>query len=186
MLVDRDLLKAYVRDKKVVVDVEFVELAATSASEYFADVTGRSWEIAPASTYQVRSFVPRGLSRVLQINDCVDITTVTCNGSTLTGTSWQAEPIGNLSRAGMSWPYEQIRLLSSTTFWPTNEGAATVTVRARWGWPTAIPTRVSQSALMIAQDILAFRDVATGIQAAMGNAFVADTIGRYSRETSIA
>lgn len=185
MIVNRQQLKSYVREQKAVVDAEFLELAAASAEEVMTDETGRQWILADPTTFTDRRFRAKRLSDVLEIHDCVEIQSVTLTpGGPVSATRFVAEPIDGLDEAGTLCPFELLRLVDGS-WWPWLWNSPTVTVRARWGWPV-IPSRVTQSAMMIAQEILSMRDVPAGVNAALGNPFVRSTIDRYRRSWGVA
>lgn len=135
-----------------------LQAALDAAHQGIDDYLGRPMVVA--STSSTRSYAPDG-DELLVIHDCTTITTVTENGATLTaGTDYQAEPLNNLTDAGATWPYWQLRRLNGYGWYCTasNYGAVTVTVNASWGWQ-AIPYPVVEACKMLAKDIAGAREL---------------------------
>ncbi|NBU34443.1 hypothetical protein EBS40_07515 [bacterium] len=132
--------------------------AALDAAHYAAyDYCGRSFEVAGAAS--ARSFVPLSWD-VLVINDCTSITSVLNDGSTVAAGDYQAEPVGGRSVATATVPFTRLRLLTGR--WAVDEGRASVTVTAAWGWAVAPPAAV-EAVKVLAKDILQQRDTRNGV-----------------------
>lgn len=140
---------------------------------------------APATA---RLFVPNGTS-VARIYDCTSVTVVSDNGTTVSASDYQLEPVNGLSWAGESVPYDQIRRLSGC--WTRDGAKAVLSVTAVWGW-AAIPAPVVEACKIVGKDIVLHRGVSFGIAAmtaeggvrARQAAIVAQLLAPYRRVES--
>jgi hypothetical protein len=142
---------------------------------------GRKFVVATTST--ARSYMPSG-GNLLFIHDCVAITSVVENTTTLTtAIDYQPEPLNGLSMAGESQPYYVLRRLSyygrKWWNWYGIPGQATITVTAQWGW-AAIPPQIKESCKIIAKDVFLQRNT-TGF----GLVAITDAGGIGTRENRI-
>lgn len=138
-----------------------IQLAIDAAEEAVDDYCGRVFVVAGASP-TTRYYTPEtDRSSVLRIHDCVAVTTVVDDGSTLTAAQYQLEPVNGLLASGDSVPYTQIRLIDSA-WWTFDAGKAVCAVTARFGW-SALPHRYTQAVLILASDVLDQRALQNGI-----------------------
>jgi len=183
--VDLDLFKAYARDSTVVDDALYT-IALDGAHLSVADFCQRSFDEATGTTSE-RVYSPlNGGCDVLRIHDCVSVTSITDNGSTITATNYQLEPFA-VELTGEARPYEQVRLYNDT--WTYDYGFARIAITADWGW-TATPQSVVQATLIVAKDLLQQRNNNSGV-AGFGdfgavrvreNPMVGRLLQRYQRE----
>ena len=153
-----ETLKAQTRDG-VTVDDNLKE-SAIQAAETWIDNELHRQMIKASDTPSARVFVPAG-SDLLHIYDCTSVTSVTENGVLLAaGTDYQLEPLNGLNDTGETVPY--YRVLRHGRCWYTDNGKATVSIVATWGW-AEIPPQVVEACKIIAQDILANRDTRFGL-----------------------
>lgn len=150
-------LKDYMRNEIVAVDDVTYTLAASGATDSVQDHCGRQFAVAGSAT--ARLYRPDNTD-TLRIHDCTTITSVTADGSVLSASDWQAEPLNHLSWDGVTVPYEQI--LRTSALWYLTTNTTTVSVTATWGW-AAIPSRVTMAALIIGKDIIKQREVNSGV-----------------------
>lgn len=182
MIVSTDEIWSYLRADQVG-DQTFVVGALASAHSIFYDMCAREFELAD-TVASARSYVPSG-SDVLRIHDCAEITTITANGTAVTG--YQKEPVGP-TWAGEQRPYEQVRLLGSCWFAPSYIAQATIVVTAKWGWAATPPPAVD-AVKVLCKDIVTNRDVRAGfvsfgdagVAAARRNPFILSVVERYGR-----
>jgi hypothetical protein len=183
-------VKAYCRNELPTEDDEWFAAACDAAEAALDHSCQRRFEVAD-STPSARAYVPHRDVSILRIHDAVEVTTVTENGTTVTPSRYQLEPVNGLTIAGEPRPYDQIRLLEAD-WWYTDFGRATISVTARWGW-SAIPARIEQAALIIAKEIITNRDEVklgligfsdVGGVVARTNPIVRETVAHYRRVES--
>ena len=151
---------AYCRNEIPTEDHQHVEEAVDAALSAMNTGCNRRFFVA-ADTATARVFRPNRERRILFIDDCAAVTSVTENGSVLTvSTDYALEPLNGLSVSGQYRPYSHIRRLGQC--WYTDDETATVAISAAWGW-TAIPAGVVESWLILVRDITANRDVKFGL-----------------------
>ena len=156
-------LKEWRRDETTASDV-LIESAINATEMAIDNVLQRKMIVVTAGApgISARVYVP-DCSRYLYIDDCTEVTTVVENGTSLTvGTDYQLEPLNGLSPSGEPVPY--FRLKRHSRNWHADDGKATVSVTARWGWAT-IPPQVVESAKIIAADMLQNPDMRFGLVA---------------------
>lgn len=129
-----------------------------ATDDLLADLCRRRWVVA-GSTATARSYSPRSWSDSIRIHDCTEVTAVTAQGVAVASSEYQLEPLNGLDWAGNARPYEQMRRVGS--HWPFDDFRATVTVTAKWGWPS-IPAQIKRAAFVLAKDITMHRDLAFG------------------------
>lgn len=138
------------------VDDTLAQYALDAADSWIFEYCQR--KIVVASSASDRTYTPDG-SDLLRIHDCTTVVSVTYDGTTVASTEYQKEPTA-VSWSGETRPYEQLRRIASS--WPRAYGEAVVTVNATWGW-AAIPSAVTQAALIVAKDIFDTREVRFGV-----------------------
>jgi len=177
-------VKAYHRNEIATADDTFIEAACDTAESFMDTSCRRRFVVATSSTARV--FVPN-THECVRIHDCTSITTVSNNGTTVAPADYQLEPLNGLTWAGETRPFDQIRLRSGV--WYIDDGEATVTVTAAWGW-VAIPARIVQAALIVAKEVITNRDEVklglvgfsdVGGVTARTNPIVRDAIAHYRR-----
>lgn len=135
--------------------IDAVELAINSEC-------ARKFVVAGAGS--ARTYAPTHPT-LLNIHDCTSVSAVNNDGTTVTavsgGIGYQLEPFAP-KWSGETFPYSQIRLLGGAT-WATDNGRATVSVTATWGWATAIPAAITDATKIMAADLLEQRDVRNGV-----------------------
>jgi len=134
-----------------------VQAGIDAAEEAIGDELARYIAVA-SGTATVRLYVPDSGSSILRIHDCVAITSVTDDGSLLTASTYQAEPVTVWS--GAAEPYTQVRLLGGT--FTSANGEATISVVADWGW-AALPFRYVEAVKILSADIIDQKDIRNGV-----------------------
>ena len=170
-------LKAYARDETKTANYDFIDEARSAAIWTLSNETGRNLHLAH-DTATERLYTPLSCELV-RIHDCTTITAVTNRGVAVSASDYQREPVNNLSLAGETVPYNQLRHLSHN--WQmgiNNYDEATVGVTATWGW-SAIPPQLIEAFKIVAKDILGNRDVRFGLVA------VTDAAGVSARTNPI-
>jgi hypothetical protein len=137
-----------------------VQAAIDAAEAAINDHCARYFAVAHASTATARLYTPDAGS-VLRIHDCVAVTAITDDGTTLTSTQYQLEPVNNLAASGLAVPYDQIRRLDGYT-WSRDYGRATVSVTARWGW-SALPAQYTEATKILVGDIINQASIKNGV-----------------------
>jgi hypothetical protein len=143
------------------VDIEVANLAAESAINSHCQ---RTFNVPTTAT--TRTFVPTDyyVMTVPDIANATDLVIVD-NGTTLTASDYQLEVSpGVTSTVGMDGrtrPYTLIRRMSGTWYIDSN-GNDTLSITARWGWPS-VPPEIPQATKLIARDFILARDMAWGI-----------------------
>lgn len=161
-LVDIETFRAYVNSSRLdVSDIAMMNDALAAAEGWIAAWCGRSFVVAGASS--IRTFVAPIYGDTLEVDDFTTLTSVSVDGSTLSASNYQVEPVGGVSRYGIDGPSWRIRYFST---WPQPSwpGKITVSVNAAWGWPS-IPPQVTEACKIAAKDILANQSVSFGIAA---------------------
>lgn len=138
-------------------DVIVLEAIQTAEQSLF-NAIGRRIHTADAVASD-RVFVPASATELL-IDDCVEVTLVVNDGATISPSDYQLEPLNGLSDGGEQRPFDIIRLHDGT--WHRDSRRATVTVRARWGWPV-IPPGMKEAAKVATKAVLDGRDIRLGI-----------------------
>lgn len=126
-----------------------VRAAGTACARRFVTASGSS---------SARVYVPEG--DIVRPHDCVSVTSITENGSTVAASDYQLEPLNGITTAGASVPCSRIRKLGG--WWYAYGREATVTVTADWGW-TSFPDEVKQAVLMLGRDLVAGKSTNFGI-----------------------
>lgn len=155
-LVELELFRSYVESQRADYENETVLTNARDTAErQVMDYCGFPWRnFTPATTASPRVFVPTG-GCVLRIADCTEVTAITISGQPVT--DYQLEPV-NAVADGV--PFEQVRCWSGWTV--SRAGEATVTVTAKWGWPSVLAT-VTAAVLLAGKDELANRKFDFGV-----------------------
>ena len=152
-------LKDYLRNEKATEDDAFYEDAIETAEMAIDNDCNRKFVLATSSTARV--VAPHRRSPVLRVYDCTAVASITENGSTVSASDYQLEPLNGLSGAGETVPYEQVRRkLSLPWYW--NHDEATITVTATWGW-AAIPSMIVEACKIGAKAVIDGRDVRLGL-----------------------
>lgn len=156
--VTADELKKFVKSEKGD-DLAAYEDALNHAQQFLDDETDMYIAVASGSA-TAGSFRPAtSQSKVLQIVNCVSITSVVENDTTLTdGTDFVAEPIAK--PVGQARPYTRLRRVGGYWYWDNDK--TTVTVTADWGW-TAVPPGAKTACIMAAKLYLDGRDLKFGL-----------------------
>lgn len=153
-----EAVEGYYRSE-ITADRGLIDAACLAADQGIFEICQRKFAVAGSAA--ARSYAPRVCSRVLRVHDCTSVTSVVENGVTLTAnTDYVCEPVQQVSWSGETRPFEQIRRRSG--YWHTDDGLATVTVTAPWGW-SAIPAPITQAAYVAVKDILDARETRFGI-----------------------
>lgn len=91
------------------------------------------------------------------------------------GTHFQVEPVNSYAPSGEQWPITRLRIITAGSEWfPLGYGRPTVSITARWGWPT-VPVPVKEACLALAKDIWKSKDMTYG---SGGDSF----LGRFSAQ----
>lgn len=153
-------IKSYLRNEKPTEDDGLYGEAIAAAIQTLNDACQRNFTVA-TGVQSARTFVPDCGSATVYIGDAVSVTSVVENSVTLTvGSHYQLEPVGTVSAAGLTTPYNTIRRLDG--WWYTNNRRGTVVVTANWGF-AAIPDRIIEACKILAKDIIQNREVVFGM-----------------------
>lgn len=147
-------------------DELLIESVITAASAAVDQWCGRSDGFTLPTSATPRTFVPQFGASLLQVDDIANTTglIVSNDGSTLAASDYQLEVVPGNTRQninGVSHPYGWVRLLDGD-WWSFDAGRATVTITARWGWPTATPDSVKLATRLLVRDYLGARDAQFG------------------------
>jgi len=140
-------------------EVEAARLAAESAIDAYCQ---RTFNVPTSAT--TRTFVPvdRYLLEVPDIASTSGIIIVS-DGVTVSSGDYQLEhapgKTGFVDFTGRAVPATLVRLL--TGWWTLDDGEATVSITARWGWP-AVPPEVKVAAKLLTKDFFQAGDLRFG------------------------
>ncbi len=154
-----DAWKSWARDEVTADDAE-IGAAILAAEQNLDNACGRRFIVADASSARV--YAP-DRPHTLVIDDCTSIASIVENGTTLASSTYQAEPLNNLSASGETVPFDRVRRLNGAC-WYQNGGEATVTVTATWGW-AAIPFPIVEACKIVTKANLEVRDARFGLAA---------------------
>lgn len=183
--------KQWSRNDLPTVDNTLIEDAILASEQSLDDACDRRFilAVAPATA---RLFVPFAGNSIVFIDDCTSVTAVSDDGTAVVSTDYQLEPVGGRARSGMTVPYTRIRRLDGG-WWNVNQGKATVSVTAVWGW-AAIPYRIREACKVLTKAHIDGRDIRAGIAGFSPDGFavsereakvVRDAIRDYSRRHSL-
>lgn len=148
-------LQAYMRNEVQAVDDVFIQACVDATDELIKSYCGRDFSVAGAAS--ARSYTPaQPGNNVIRIHDCSSITSITDWGTTVDPTTYQTEPLNAMDWTAEARPIEQVRRLYSP--WGYDYGKPRVVVTATWGW-AAVPSKVTQAALLSARDMYMARNV---------------------------
>jgi len=156
---DIDVFKAWKRVETSISDAS-VQAAIDTAEEAIDQHCGRTFVVAGAAAARVFR-APNDRCSVIDIYDCTTVTAVTDNGSTISASNYQLEPLNGLSTWGETVPYTAIRLLGGGV-WSYEYDKATISITATWGW-SAMPARYTEAVKILTADILDNRDIRNGV-----------------------
>ena len=146
----------------------------------------RDFNVPTAAT--ARTFVPVYGASLLRVPDIANTTglVVSDDGATLVlGTDMQLEiapgMTSQVTATGETRPYGWIRLLGS--WWSFDNGRATVTVTARWGWP-AVPEPIKLATKLLTRDYFTSRNTTFGVQSFGADGFTR-RVGQNSQVTAL-
>jgi hypothetical protein len=157
-LISVDEFKEYTRNELLLEDEEVLGVLEAT-DDLLADLCQRRWVVA-GDTATPRIYSPRSWSDVIRVHDCTLVSSVVADGVTVSPSEYQLEPLNGLDWAGNPRPYEQVRYIGNR--WPFDNFRATVTVTARWGWPS-IPSPIIRAARVLSKDIAMHRDISFGV-----------------------
>lgn len=149
-----------------------IELAVNTASRMIEAECNRRFYADSNATARTYVALNRGLAHIDDISTTSGLIVKTDPGATgtfsqtWTGSDYQLEPLNQIID-GQTWPYTQIRAISSLEF-PRDGGQALVQITAKWGWP-AVPDPIKQAAII--QSIAVFK----AVEAPFGALGLADT-----------
>ncbi len=167
-------LQEYLHDEQGAASYYDLDGCLTVAEQMLEDICGRKWVVATTATTRV--YAPRSWSDSIRIHDATTVTAVVNDGTTLSPSLYQLEPLNGMDWTGEARPYEQIRYIGS--LFAFDNYRATVSVTATWGW-LAIPDQIKRAVLILAKDIAVHRDIA------FGNLGVADTGAVRARQAPL-
>lgn len=117
-----------------------------------------------AANASARSYFGTG-TPLIQVHDFATTSglVVVNFGTTVSSSSYQLEPVDGLDDSGQSVPYTAIRLVDGTVWQEGTYGATSVTITAKWGWGTTLPSTYYEAVKIAAADLLSQRDLRNGI-----------------------
>jgi hypothetical protein len=143
-------------------DIEVATLAAESAINSHCQ---RTFSVPTTGT--ARTFVPTDcyVMTVPDIANATDLVIVD-NGVTLSASDYQLEVSPGVTSVvgmdGRTRPYTLIRRMTGMWYIDSN-GNDTLSITARWGWPST-PPEIPQATKLVARDFLLARDMAWGVR----------------------
>ena len=144
-------------------EVEAARLAAEAAIDAYCQ---RTFNVPTSAT--ARSFVPpRNVCDPLPVPDIANTTglIIANGGATLAASVYQLEvspgQVNQTALDGRSRPYTLVRLLSGDWSNSSVDGEATISITARWGWPT-VPPEVKVAAKLLTKDFFQAGDLRFG------------------------
>lgn len=140
-----------------------IQAAIDSVEPVIAEMCARTFQVT-ATNASARHYLGTG-TPVLEVADFATTSglVVVNNGTTVSSTSYQLEPIDGLDSTGQTVPYHHIRLVDGSVWTVGPFGAYTVTITAKWGWGTSLPARYTQAVCIAAHDLLAAREQRNGV-----------------------
>ncbi len=153
-------LKEYLRNEKPTEDDSFYEDAIETAEMVLDNECQRRFIVATTST--ARLYVPPECGTVLRVHDCTAVASISENGSAVSSSDYQLEPVNALSWSGETVPYQQVRRKAGVVWYSSFE-EATVSVTATWGW-AAIPPQIIESCKIAAKAVIDGRDLRYGAE----------------------
>lgn len=149
----------YIRTEIGAQDTQHNQSALSAAEAAINNACQRQFALAGAAS--PRSFAPTGDSDTLPIDDCTSITSVVENGTAVSASNYQAEPLNSLSASGETVPFDQLRKLGGI-WYPLYHGQATVVVTATWGW-ASIPYIVVEACKLTGKALIELRNARGGV-----------------------
>jgi hypothetical protein len=139
------------------------ELAAAlaAAEQAVNDHCGRTFD--PPAGSATRRYAARPYAATLTIHDLSALTaaTVTDDGTSVSLSDLQFEPVDGRTRSGAVRPYTHVRRLSGS--WSTTSGEATISITsAYWGW-TTVPAQVVEATKILGKDLVHLRQNRFGV-----------------------
>lgn len=180
-----DRFKKWTRDTTLT-DDNLISDSILAAQQTVDTDLGRRFEEASGEP-AARVYAAERGDTSLSIHDCVSISSITEDGTTVPTTDWQAEPLNNLSAAGQTVPFTRVERLTGS--WHARNGKATISVTADWGWEE-IPADIVVLCMIVAQTMAQHRDMRLGLAAITADGLgvsardvrmVRDAQSRYSR-----
>jgi hypothetical protein len=183
-------MRSYLKDATDanIPDVEVAWLAACNAVDMFCQ---RPFTVPTTAT--TRTFVPPMRGNLLAVPDIANTTglVIVDDGTTLTAADYQLEvspgQTNTTNTAGRQVPYQYVRLLSWGSWSTYDDGEATISITARWGWP-AVPDEVDLAVRLLTKDFFESRNTRFGTfdggdfaQRIRANAVVAQLLGPLRR-----
>lgn len=144
-------------------DDTFADLCLDAAKIGIQKFCRRSFA-APSGSAVARVFVPG--SDVVYIDDLASTSGVVVenDGSTVSLTELQFEPLNQLTDAQTYTPYTAIRIKAAFSTWVRFGQEATVRVTSdQWGWTGGMPDMVKRATLELAKDLFQFKDMRGGV-----------------------
>lgn len=156
-------LKPYLRHERGSVDDALLSSILDTVSASIDAYCGRSFVAYGGGGATARSYAPTGTT-VLFVHDCTTVSSITEDGTTLSSTYWQAEPVNSLDDGGATVPYHRIRRIDGMAWTQTSAypGKASISVTATWGW-SAVPSRVKDACRIMAKDLADQQNVRGGL-----------------------
>jgi hypothetical protein len=146
-------------------DDEVLSDLLTAAESVIDDHCGRRFTLVDDDASATsRVYVAPLYDQLLFIDDLADSTglVIVDDGTTLSASDYQLEPINTLGSDRRYRPYNAIRRLGTCWSIPTYHGKASVTVTSdRWGWLT-VDNRVARATEMAAKDLWDMRETRFG------------------------
>lgn len=145
--------------RNIVGAIDAVHLAsAKAAAQRAVDwYTCRNFDVAGSATSRTYA---GNCARVLRIDDCTSITSITVAGTALVAADWQAEPVGARDATGRVTVYTSVRRLGA--HWYESSDGADIVVLAAWGWPVT-PFEVVEATKMLGKGIVELRNARGGV-----------------------
>jgi hypothetical protein len=133
--------------------------AIDAAEAAVEDYCGRVFTLQTSAT--ALTFCPAD-SKVLETGDFGSTSGLIVADTFGTHTTYQLEPLNGIGPNNRPWPYTRIRLALDFFAYPIWPGQATVTITARWGWPS-VPVPVKDACRILAADLYHMKDNQFGV-----------------------
>jgi hypothetical protein len=163
--------------------------AIDAAEAAVEDYCGRVFTLASVAT-AVQFYSSD--AKVLEVDDIGTTSGLIVADTLATHATYQLEPLAGIGPNGRPWPYTRIRLGLDFFAYPIWPGQATVTITAKWGWPS-VPTPVKDAVRILAADLYHMKDNQFGVAGfgEMGvlmvreNRMVANLLGLYRKVENV-
>lgn len=155
--ISKDELKGYLRNEQSAAIHPLLDSIIEAASQAINSHCQRSFVAYGGGGATAQSYAPEewAAGTVLNIRPCTTVTSITEDGTTLSSTYWQAEPVSNLDATGRTVPFTSVRRIDGGTWLQTSgyPGKASISITATWGW-VSVPSEVETACRIVSTRII--------------------------------